>query len=248
MSIRVDTFAIQPGSTLPAGLRVYAIGDIHGRFDLLQNIVAAIRQDIDRKPPERSVEIFLGDYVDRGPCSKEVLDWLTSVRPLADERICLTGNHEAMLLDALDDPNALPNWLYNGGGATLASYGVDADARSWTAVWRALNDVVPNGHREFLKNLRRTEQFGGYRFVHAGFRPGRAIEHQDEADLIWIREPFLHSRADFGCIVVHGHTPVEFPDVRSNRINIDTGAFFTGCLTCLILDGDKGRILQTRES
>jgi serine/threonine protein phosphatase 1 len=157
------------------------------------------------------------------------------------------GNHEAMLLDALADASAMPSWLYNGGGATLASYGLDTRIAGTTdlwALWRKTNEVVPAHHREFLSGLPRMVAFGGYRFVHAGLRPGYAIESQSDEDLVWIREPFLQSNMDFGFVVVHGHTPVEYPDVRPNRINIDTGACFTGRLTCLILEQDQARILQ----
>jgi serine/threonine protein phosphatase 1 len=235
-------------TTLPDGLRLYAIGDVHGRFDLLIALAARIAQDLAERPPRQSREIFLGDYVDRGPQSREVLDWLIDAPPLCDERICLMGNHEAMFLAALADPAELDLWLINGGLATLASYaGQPAEelARlSRAELFAVLQTAVPRHHRDLLSGLQRMALFPGYIFVHAGLRPGRPLEAQRAEDMIWIREPFLSSRADFGALVVHGHTPVDVPELLPNRINIDTGAFFTGRLTCLVLEGQSRRLIQ----
>jgi serine/threonine protein phosphatase 1 len=235
--------------SLPAGLRIYAVGDIHGRYDLLEALYADICRDIERAPPEHSIEIFLGDYIDRGPQSRDVVEWLTSGRRAADERICLLGNHEDMLLRVLDDPEATSIWLHNGGLATLLSYrAMPADGVSGLTVGAARSAFLaafPSDHRAFVEGLPRLVRFGGYVFVHAGVRPGRAVDDQDPDDLVWIREPFLTSNADFGMLVVHGHTPVKAPEVRPNRINIDTGAFFTGQLTCVVLEGEGLRFLQT---
>jgi serine/threonine protein phosphatase 1 len=234
-------------AALPAGFRIYAIGDIHGRFDLLEEMTAAIRRDLDSSPPNRGTEIFLGDYIDRGPQSRDVLDWLIEAPSLTDRRICLMGNHEAMLLAALQDVESMPHWLYNGAPETLSSYGVRSVGSPNVAAMVALREnfigAFPPEHMAFVKGLPRTAEFGRYLFVHAGIRPGVAVTDQDPEDLVWIREPFLPSDADFGRIVVHGHTPVQRPDVRANRINIDTGAFFTGRLTCLVLEGDARRFL-----
>jgi serine/threonine protein phosphatase 1 len=168
--------------------------------------------------------------------------------PIPDERICLLGNHEEILLNALDDTKAMANWLYNGGGETLLSYGVTARLLGGEAgvieLQRGFRTALPASHLEFLASLPRSVAIAPYLFVHAGIRPGRPVEEQDPVDLVWIREPFLHSDADFGCIVVHGHTPAMHPEVRRNRINIDTGAVFTGCLTCLVLEGTERRFLQ----
>ena len=235
--------------SLPAGLRVYAIGDIHGRYDLLEALYADIGGDIERAPPERSIEIFLGDYIDRGPQSRDVVEWLIFGRRAADERICLLGNHEDMMLRVLDDPQATSIWLHNGGLATLLSYrAMPLDTISGLTVGGARSaflSAFPASHRAFVEGLPRLAKFGGYVFVHAGLRPGRALDDQDPDDLVRIREPFLASNADFGARVVHGHTPVDAPEVRANRINIDTGAFFTGRLTCLVLEGAGCRFLQT---
>lgn len=223
--------------SLPDGLRVYAVGDIHGRYDLLQALAARIRADMVESRPRSSAEIYVGDYIDRGPQSREVVEWLLETPPLTERRICLRGNHEVMLLDALTDPVALHHWLRNGAGATLASYGLAASEV------RAL----PPKHLDFFENLELTASIGSYLFVHAGLRPGLALAAQDEEDLVWIREPFLSSEVDHGLIVVHGHTPVDAPDARPNRINIDTGAVFSGNLTCLVLEGTSRRFLTVSE-
>ena len=235
-------------SPLPAGFRIYAIGDIHGRFDLMQELVSDIRRDLKQDPPKRTIEIFLGDYVDRGPQSREIIDWLIQTPPISDQRICLLGNHEDMLLQAIEDPAAMRNWLYNGGGETLLSYGVSVRGVSSSARLTDLQQLfrasLPGPHLQFFASLRRMVDFAPYLFVHAGIRPGRPIEDQDPEDLVWIREPFLHSDADFGRVVVHGHTPAMHPEIRRNRINIDTGAVFTGCLTCAAFEGGELRFLQ----
>lgn len=231
---------------LPEGLRIYAIGDIHGRFDLLSERAADIRRDRAEAPPARTIELFLGDYVDRGPQTKEVLDWLIGAPPLADQRICLLGNHEAMLLDALADPYGMDLWLANGGDATLHSYGIVPNYGSVDLMDRlshAFATALPASHATFLRSLPRQAAFGTYLFVHAGIRPDRPVDQQDPNDLIWIREPFLRSKVDFGCIVVHGHTPVEQPEIRRNRIDIDTGAVFSDRLTCLVLESTTLRFI-----
>ena len=237
------------GPPIPEGLRVYAIGDIHGRFDLLQEMAAMVRHDLKQNSAAESVEIFLGDYVDRGPQSRDVIDWLIETPPLTDERICLLGNHEDMLLKALDDAGWMSNWLSNGAEETLLSYEVKARAIGGVSglieLQHGFRAALPGAHLEFLAGLQRYEMIEPYFFVHAGIRPDRALEDQDPEDLIWIREPFLNSDADFGRVVVHGHTPTTRPDVRRNRINIDTGAVFSGRLTCLVLEGAGRRFLQT---
>ncbi len=231
--------------TLPENLRIYAIGDVHGRFDLLEATAGKIKADLAASPPARAIEIFIGDYIDRGPQSREVVDWLIETPPLGAERICLMGNHEDMMLEALADPSKLANWLFNGADATLASYGVTDLPASLEAMHAACAEAIPPRHTEFLAALPHTVEFGSYLFVHAGIDPRRPLSEQDPHDLLWIREPFLSSEADFGRIVVHGHTPVVEPDIRKNRINIDTGAVFTGHLTCLVLEGTTRRLLQT---
>jgi serine/threonine protein phosphatase 1 len=236
---------------LPAGLRVYAVGDLHGRFDLLEALYSKLRDDLAAAPPERSVEIFIGDYVDRGPRSREVVAWLAASEPACDERICLMGNHEDLLIGALADTAGMEPWLMNGGVETLLSYcGMDRSAletMSLVEAREAFRAALPGSHREFLRGLRRMAVLGGYAFVHAGLDPSRPLGDQDPSDLLWIRQPFLSSGVDFGKVVVHGHTPARDPEIRPNRINIDTGAFYTGRLTCLVLEDDARRFFQAAE-
>jgi serine/threonine protein phosphatase 1 len=238
---------IQPGRLRP-GLRVYAVGDIHGRFDLLEALYSKIRDDLAESRPARSIEIFIGDYVDRGPQSREVIEFLSASSPACDERICLSGNHEDLLLAALADPAAIDTWLFNGGVETILSYcGPSRGALESMTLLEAriaFAAALPENHLRFFTELRRMETLDGYVFVHAGVNPARPLENQNPEDLLWIRKPFLSSDADFGRIVVHGHTPANSPEVRRNRINIDTGAFYTGRLTCLVLEGDSRRFLS----
>ncbi len=234
---------------LPEGLRIYAVGDIHGRFDLLEALTAMIGRDLDMSRPKRAIEVYLGDYVDRGPRSREVIEWLIKTPPLGDERICLMGNHEDLLLQAIESPAAMGNWLFNGGAETIASYlrakGGLRDFSGPDDLRDAFLKALPESHRAFLSSLPRSAAFGGYLLVHAGVRPDRPLCDQDAEDLIWMREPFLSSDADFGAIVVHGHTPVPRPKIKENRIDIDTGAVFSGRLTCLVLEDATRRFMQT---
>jgi serine/threonine protein phosphatase 1 len=224
-------------AALPPGLRVYAVGDVHGCGGRLAALHEAIARDAaDRLPVPRTVLIHLGDYVDRGPESAAVIERLLGPSPLPGaEVVNLLGNHEVMMLDAFDPRSAagaIGFWLDNGGEATLASYGATPeDADSW--------DLVPQAHLDFLGRCELSRSAGGYLFVHAGVRPGVALEHQDPFDLVWIREPFLAFRGDLGAVVVHGHTPCPRPEVLPHRIGIDTGAVFGGALTCLVLEGRR---------
>lgn len=230
---------------LPQGLRIYAVGDVHGRLDLLEELAAKIERDLKDQPADRTLEVFLGDYVDRGPQSRDVIEWLIKTPPLTGQRLCLLGNHEDMLLAAAADPEVVPTWLHNGGDATLLSYGLETLPSAPKAVHEAIVAAIPQRHLNFLNTLDRKVEFGSYLFVHAGINPERPLHDQDPRDMIWIREPFLRSADDFGRIVVHGHTPVGQADFHDNRINIDTGAVFTGCLTALVLEGATQRLLQT---
>lgn len=236
--------------SVPEGTRVYAVGDVHGRADLLDRLHESIRQDAAAAPTERRVLVHLGDYVDRGLGSREVLDRLAGDLLPGFERVDLIGNHDAWLLAFLDDPGIGPLWLANGGLETLLSYGVPrpADgppAERYARMSADLAAALPPEHLRVLRALVRTHREGDYLFVHAGIRPGVALADQREEDLLWIREPFLDDESDHGVIVVHGHTIAERPEVRDNRIGIDTGAFATGRLTCLVLEGGGYRFLQT---
>lgn len=234
--------ATQGRSSVPAGTRIYAVGDIHGRVDLLDKMLARIDENLASSPVKHPILVFIGDYVDRGPDSRKVVDRLIA-RSKTNEVVCLKGNHEAFMLDFLDDPAALDQWRQFGGLPTLMSYGLTPPSRlesdGYEELAVALRAKMPPGHRSFLDNLRLSFTCGDYFFVHAGVRPGVRLANQKEEDLLWIRDEFLHSKQDFGKVVVHGHTPIERPDVRKNRINIDTGAFATGNLTCLVIEGEE---------
>jgi len=237
---------------VPDGTRVYAIGDIHGRADLLTRMLHLIEADGNGAPAVREmILIFVGDYVDRGPDSSGVIDSLLSLK--RDSRYSchlLKGNHEVMFMDFLEDPAAFLHWAINGGVETLESYGIDvgaiAEGRGGAeALGRAAHAAIPNAHLVLLANLETWVTVGDYLFVHAGIRPGMPLEAQVDQDLIWIRQPFLDCENDFGKVVVHGHTPVSEPEVRPNRIDIDTLAWRSGKLTALVLEGNSRRFLQT---
>jgi serine/threonine protein phosphatase 1 len=235
---------------LPEGVRIYAVGDIHGRVDLLRRILTMIAADLDKNPCRSVVEVFLGDYIDRGPSSREVIATLLSHPPVGGERHCLRGNHEQAMLDFLQEPGVLVDWSRFGGFETLLSYGLTprlpVSRNDAMQLRDALAAALPQSHLGFLRATELSHARGGYFFVHAGIKPGLSLEAQSEDDLLWIREPFLFSQRDHGKIIVHGHTPNEEPEVMGNRINIDTGAFLTGRLTCLVLEGQGLRFFDTR--
>jgi serine/threonine protein phosphatase 1 len=225
-------------ASAPADTRIYAVGDIHGRADLLSEITVRIDDDIRRRPIAHTVEVYLGDYVDRGPHSRAVID-LLAVRLVANHAVCLRGNHEAVMEGFLQDPAILQYWEPLGGMQTLASYGIELHANADTALdlQRRFLDAFPRAHELFMQCLRNQFSCGDFLFVHAGIRPDVPIEQQDVNDLIWIRNEFLESSRDHERFIVHGHTPVPHPDIRHNRINIDTGAWRTGTLTCIAIEG-----------
>jgi serine/threonine protein phosphatase 1 len=227
--------------------RVYAIGDIHGRSDLLESIIAAIRSDLDANPVENCVTVTLGDYFDRGPDSRGVIERLLG-NPFPSEFVPLKGNHELLFENFLRQPDVAEHWRRLGGLETLASYGVRVEllmrGQSYQQASEALNAAVPQAHLDFVRLLKTSVSIGPYFFCHAGVRPGVPLDRQSEDDLLWIREPFLASGANFGKIVVHGHTPTEEPEVLANRINIDTGAYVTNKLTCVVLGTEAPRFLS----
>jgi serine/threonine protein phosphatase 1 len=227
---------------LPEGIRVYAFGDIHGRSDLLKEMFTVIDADIARNPVSRPIEVFLGDYIDRGPNSAYTLDLLIE-RSFYRETVFLKGNHEAYFLEVLSDPAKLEDWRQFGGLQTLMSYGIQPtfspNTNEQTDLIRALVEVMPGNHLKFLQSLKPSFLCGDFFFVHAGVRPGIPLKEQQEADLLWIRNEFLDSDENFGKFIVHGHTPVRQPDIRPNRINIDTGAYATGNLTLLTIQGSS---------
>lgn len=233
----------------PDGLRLYAIGDVHGCDRLLADMHDKIAADVAAAAPESHRIIHLGDYVDRGPDTAAVVERVSRLSGTDERVVCLRGNHEEMLLDFLGNgPEAALNFLANGGDATLASYGIAPGQLRSPGSGDDLADLfaarLPAGHRTFLEDLPYWVRFGDYVFCHAGVRPGIIFEQQDPFDLTWIREEFLYSDADFGAVIVHGHTPAPEPEIRPNRINIDTGAVLGGPLTCLVLEKNERRFIQ----
>jgi serine/threonine protein phosphatase 1 len=236
---------------VPPGTRLYAVGDIHGRVDLLRRMQQLILDDIRGNPRDRHVIVYLGDYIDRGADSAEVIDLLLK-SPVPDcQSVHLLGNHEDSLLQFLDDPEIGPTWLYYGGIATLVAYDIDVGEYPWRneiemmRLQAELRRHLPVRHRLFLQGLPLSHSEGDYLFVHAGVRPGVPIDRQNREDLLWIRDEFLASPADHGKVIVHGHTITPDPEILPNRIGIDTGAYATGRLTCLVLDGAERSFLQT---
>lgn len=231
---------------LPEGTRIYAIGDVHGRADLLDRLLSRIDAHIVAYPVVRPVHLLVGDYIDRGPASREVLDLLINCAQ-GREMVFLRGNHDTFIDEFLTNPGVLRDWSRIGGLETLMSYGlqpsINADATIQKELANGLDRALPEAHRVFLKGLVSSFTCGGYFFAHAGVRPGIPLAKQRDDDLLWIRDEFLLHEEDFGKIVVHGHTPVRELDIRPNRINIDTGAYVTGRLTCLVLEGDRAEPL-----
>jgi serine/threonine protein phosphatase 1 len=230
-----------PGA-VPDGRRVYAIGDVHGCLDRLVALHWAIAGDLAARPVRYSVLVHMGDLVDRGPHSRQVIELLMgSIAPRVNLRVDLMGNHEAMMRQALDgDRRAAGYWLDNGGDQTLESYGVPDPMIARPEAWRR---YVPDTHMAFLDRLHPMHREGNYLFAHAGIRPGVKLRSQTQEDLMWIREPFLSDRGRRDVVVVHGHTPKPEVEVLENRIGIDTGAVMGGKLTCLVLEGDHYRLL-----
>ncbi|MFG1479279.1 metallophosphoesterase family protein [Xanthobacter sp. V4C-4] len=230
------------------GVRVYAVGDIHGHLDLLENLLRQMEQDQAAHPGRAHREIYLGDYVDRGPATAGVLDTLLR-RQARQGAICLSGNHEELMLEAYRTYDAFIHWLRVGGRAAALSYlprlAATADDVEDRYLWHRWRGAMPESHIDFLRGLGTTHVCGDYLFVHAGLRPGVPVEAQTRHDCLWIRHAFLDHGEPFEHVVVHGHTPVAEPEVRSNRIGIDTGAFASGRLTCLVLDGAERAILST---
>jgi serine/threonine protein phosphatase 1 len=227
-------------------VRIYVIGDIHGCLDLLDRTIDEITNDFAVRGGN-ALTVTLGDYIDRGPQSRGVIERLAR-NPFPTPYVALKGNHESLLESFLVDPAVGAHWGRLGGLETLASFGVPVRlmmlGRNLNKAAGALHEALTPEHTGFLASLKLSFSMGRYFFCHAGVRPGVALERQSEEDLLWIRKEFLDSTADFGKIVVHGHTPVAAPEVLPNRINIDTGAFASGRLTCIVLDGAKHRFLD----
>lgn len=234
---------------LPDGVRIYAVGDIHGRLDLLEIIHRAIDEDRALHGTARCIEVYLGDYVDRGPDSCGVIDALMA-RGGTHEVVCLSGNHEQVFVDSVTSLEVFSRWLRMGGFETVLSYCRQGGAgpvpsRDEIPLWELWRSVARPDHVAFLRGLDSRFTCGGYVFVHAGLKPRVPLEEQRRDDMLWIRHEFLNYQRPFDAFVVHGHTPVAKPDVLSNRINIDTGAYATGHLTCLVLEGIDRYVIST---
>ena len=242
-----------PRAATPSGVDLYAIGDIHGCDAQFGALLAQIARHAASQPPARRIIVTLGDYVDRGPASKAVIERLFNWNDPDFELVALRGNHEHMMATALEDNDAFTHWLRYGGQETLVSYGVApprmvTDAEQVEASRTRFTEVFPAHHRAFLASTQLSFEAGGYVFVHAGLRPDVPLGQQSPEDLMWIREEFLNHDAPFPAFVVHGHTPAEAPDVRSNRIGIDTGAYITGNLTALALSGTQRHFLSSNQN
>lgn len=237
---------------LRAGRRVYAVGDIHGRADLLQALLELIHADLRHFPVEQAELICLGDYISRGPDSAAVLDILMEqARRPSLAVTCLKGNHEDAVLKFLDgDLQMGRTWLQYGGRTVLTSYGVqpvssELPDEELLQLRPALAGAMPAKHQDFLRSLALYAERDDYFFVHAGVRPERSLAEQAGHDLMWIRQEFLTYTEPFERVVVHGHSPAALPEVRRNRINVDTGAYASSILTSVVLTGSERRFLAT---
>ena len=234
----------------PPGLRAYAIGDVHGRHDLLLDLLEQVEKDNSDRPPARTYLVFLGDLVDRGPDSNAVLELLSSTPMEFAQSVYIKGNHEEFLLRILDgEEEVVGDWLTYGGYECCESYGL---TKGWmmnasaSEIRARLKAAMPAGHKTFLEEMADSFRFGDYLFVHAGVRPGVPLQDQSGLDLRWIREGFLDDRTDHGVVVVHGHTIVEEPEEHPNRIALDTGAYRSGVLTAIGLEGDQRWFISAR--
>ena len=249
------THGVQPeqpshAPCVPEGTHVYVIGDIHGRSDLLAQLHDQIEDDARQRIATRKVLVYIGDYIDRSEGARQVLDTLTLSPLQGFEHVYLKGNHEDMFLRFMDAGGLGGPWMMNGGVATMRSYGVNPeDIATGTSVGdearSRILEIVPEAHLNFLRNLALVHIEGDYLFVHAGLRPGVDFERQDPTDLVWIRDEFLQTEEIFPWMIVHGHSVHPCPDIRANRIGIDTGAYRSDTLTCLVLDGTERRFIQT---
>jgi serine/threonine protein phosphatase 1 len=234
----------------PSGYRAFAIGDVHGRLDLLDDIIGQVERDLAERKPRRALLLFLGDIIDRGPQSCQAVERLRTYRRPDLRTVFLMGNHEEVLLRLIaGERGILDSWLQFGGSECLKSYGVDPQSIRSLQEGEALaviKEAIPETHRKFIAGFADTLRFGDYLFVHAGIRPDVDLSLQSQSDLRWIRQPFLDDDSDHGFVVVHGHTISEDVVERPNRIGIDTGAYRSGVLTALVLEGEERRLLTTR--
>ncbi|BBU63229.1 metallophosphoesterase [Methylosinus sp. C49] len=238
----------RPEPRIPDGIKLYVIGDVHGRDDLPDTLCRSIEKDLAGTPLERTSIVFLGDYIDRGPRSAEVVERIVSGATPAPV-MALRGNHEAILLQFLEDENVLDSWRRYGAMEALLSYGVDLKevlrGRDFDVARIELRDKLPPAHLRFCEDTKLSWSLGDYFFCHAGCRPNVPLARQQEGDLLWIREEFLGFSGPWDKVIVHGHTPAPAPEELPHRINLDTGAYATGRLTCLVLEGATRCFLST---
>lgn len=228
---------------LPPGVRIYAIGDIHGKAEVLAKLLTRIEQDAQDFEGNLLIQLFLGDYVDRGEQSCEVVEQLLQTPPKGHDRICLMGNHEATLLDFLNDPTIIRPWLQYGGMATLDSYGVSLpqtlSGEDLQTLHQEFQAALPDSHRQFFHSLRPCYQQGDYFFVHAGIDPKQPLEEQSFDTFLWIRDDFLNHPGFYEHYIVHGHTPVPSPQILESRANLDLSIAEGKQLGCLKLEGNR---------
>lgn len=228
-------------ATVPSGQRIYAIGDIHGRLDLFDQLLERIDADDSARGDAETTLILLGDLVDRGPDSRGVVERAMGLMATGRVRV-LAGNHEEMMLGSLSQDETLRHFLRHGGKQTLFSYGLGFEeycAMQLEQLRERMIALVPQSHIAFMEAMEDSIVVGDYLFVHAGIRPGVPLDQQNRADMRWIRREFLEHQGDHGHVVVHGHSIAEFPEVRANRIGIDTGASASGRLTAVGLEGTE---------
>jgi len=241
-----------PPRTVPPDHVVWAVGDIHGRADLLTPLLSAMIEDLSQSPKPRKVLVFLGDYIDRGAQSRQVLDMLCALDGQVEAHF-LRGNHEERMEAVLSDPQLAPGWCEYGGRETMRAYGAQpptqrGDEEGWKAAVEQLNAALPVAHRDFLARQAFCVSIGDYFFAHAGARPGTPLNEQTPHDLMWIRHEFLEDSRPFEQVVVHGHTPSQTVWSDNRRIGLDTGAYATGVLSALRLEGSERGLLQTAVS
>jgi serine/threonine protein phosphatase 1 len=239
----------QPQPSGPKGYRAYVIGDVHGRLDLLKDLLAKIHAELDREPPAKCLLVFVGDLIDRGPNSAQVIERLRTYNRRGVNPVFLLGNHEEVLLRILrGEAELITKWRWFGGSECLQSYGVNPEELARSSDEEALaivRSAIPRSHVQFLESFADSCRFGDYLFVHAGVRPGIELDQQSQSDLRWIREPFLNDNSDHGFVVVHGHTITDAVEQRPNRIGIDTGAYRSGVLTALAIEEAERWLLDT---
>lgn len=236
-----------PPPAVPEGERYYLIGDIHGRLDLFEAMVAAIEDDDNSREPANTQVVLLGDLVDRGPDSAGVVALTRHWQSERTVRV-LAGNHEQMMLDAFKKPEILRHFLKHGGRDTVLSYGLTKkqfNAMTLEELFAALPQLISQSERDYIASFEEYIVAGDYMFVHAGIDPAIPIEDQKRSDLLWIRDRFLNHEGPLDKVVVHGHTIFNKVMDCGNRIGIDTGAFRSGVLSALVLEGDQRRVIQT---